>query len=159
MWEEEKDLSGVWKFPVVTAGEKKKYFVFPLSWKYVRRAPHWGYRVIVQAHGHVIRCLLGFLVIGKEGDCFLCPPAAWGHCCSVGQEHLLLPTPRTRVLAREIVSNVGWAALPHALFCIKHFPPWKLPWLTAHFKIIINVFAQGFWNLISLFWTALSVFV
>lgn len=91
-----------------------------------------------------------------KGDWLLCPPAAWGHCCSWAQEHLLCPLPWTCVLAREIVSNVGWAALSHTLFCIKHFPPWKLPWLTANFKIIINVFAQGFWNLISLFWTVLK---
>lgn len=95
-------------------------------------------------------------MIWNEGDWLLCPPAAWGHCCSWTQEHLLCPLPWTRVPARDIVSNVGWAALPRTLFCIKHFPPWKLPWLTAHFKIVINVFAQGFWNLISLFWTLLK---
>lgn len=45
-----------------------------------------------------------------------------------------------------------------SLLHINHSPPWKLPWLTAYFKIIINEFAQGFWNLISLFWTALTMF-
>lgn len=96
---------------------------------------------------------------GNEGDCLLHPPATWGLHCSGPRSLCFCPLPQTRVLAREIVSNVVWTALPLTLFCIKHFPPWKLPWLTAYFRIIINVFAQGFWNLISLFWTALSVFV
>lgn len=35
VWEDKKDLSDVWKFPVMTAGQKKRSFAFPPSWKWM----------------------------------------------------------------------------------------------------------------------------
>lgn len=35
VWENKKDLSDVWKFPVMTAGQKNRSFAFPPSWKWM----------------------------------------------------------------------------------------------------------------------------
>lgn len=139
---------------------KKKslfFFLYPgnLLDELLTGATRWSFTLTAMSFGV---CLPSWW-LGRKGIAFSVPLQPGDTAVLWARSICFCLLPRTRVLAREIVSNVGWAALPHALFCIKHFPPWKLPWLTAHFKIIINVFAQGFWNLITLFWTALSVFV